>query len=76
MEGNQGGEPQIDIVLSPGLYRLTIPPVFRRFPAAADAHVRLAVGPDYVACAPIRGMRRGGGEEDMNVHVSVAAMEQ
>jgi transglutaminase-like putative cysteine protease len=42
----------------------------------ADAHVRLAVGPDYTFCAPIRGMRRGGGEENMDVQVSVAAVQQ
>lgn len=40
---------------------------------ANDAHVRLAVGPDYTACAPIRGVRRGGGHERMEVKVTVAA---
>jgi transglutaminase-like putative cysteine protease len=43
---------------------------------ANDAHIRLAVGPDYLACAPIRGMRRGGGAEKLDVHVTVAAMDQ
>ena len=43
---------------------------------ANDAHIRLAVGPDYLACAPIRGMRRGGGGEKLDVHVTVAAMAQ
>ncbi len=40
-------------------------------------HVRLAVGPDYAACAPVRGVREGGGEESMrvNVQVRVAAEE-
>ncbi len=42
----------------------------------ADAHVRLAVGPDYTYCAPVRGMRRGGGDEHMDVQVSVAAVQQ
>lgn len=32
-------------------------------------HVRLAVGPDYTACAPVRGVRSGGGEEQMEVQV-------
>jgi transglutaminase-like putative cysteine protease len=36
-----------------------------------EAHLRLAVGLDYLACAPVRGIRRGGGEEDMDVSVSV-----
>jgi transglutaminase-like putative cysteine protease len=36
-----------------------------------ERHVRLAVGPDYAACAPVRGVREGGGEESMRVHVQV-----
>ncbi len=36
-----------------------------------EAHLRLAVGLDYLACAPVRGIRRGGGGEDMAVTVSV-----
>lgn len=43
---------------------------------ANDAHVRLAVGPDYLGCAPMRGIRRGGGEEAMAVQVTVAACQQ
>lgn len=43
---------------------------------ANDAHVRIAVGPDYAACAPVRGVRRGGGEEQLDVNVHVAAMSQ
>jgi transglutaminase-like putative cysteine protease len=43
---------------------------------ASDGHVRLAVGPDYDACAPIRGVRRGGGTEQMDVKVTVAAQGQ
>lgn len=36
-----------------------------------ERHVRLAVGPDYAACAPVRGVREGGGEESMRVRVLV-----
>ena len=36
-----------------------------------ERHVRLAVGPDYAACLPIRGVRHGGGEEAMRVHVEI-----
>ena len=43
---------------------------------ANDAHVRLAVGTDYLSCAPMRGIRRGGGEEAMEVQVTVAASQQ
>ncbi len=43
---------------------------------ANDAHVRIAIGPDYAACAPVRGVRRGGGAERLDVNVHVAAMSQ
>jgi transglutaminase-like putative cysteine protease len=38
-------------------------------PASAD-HCRLAVGRDYLDAAPVRGVRRGGGREVMDVSVS------
>jgi transglutaminase-like putative cysteine protease len=34
-------------------------------------HVRLAMGTDYNACPPIKGVRQGGGEETMSVTVSI-----
>ncbi len=36
-----------------------------------ERHVRLAVGPDYAACPPIRGVRAGGGHESMRVSVRI-----
>lgn len=36
-----------------------------------ERHVRLAVGPDYAACAPIRGVREGGGAESMRVRIDI-----
>ena len=36
-----------------------------------ERHVRLAVGPDYAACSPIRGVREGGGEESMRVRIDI-----
>jgi transglutaminase-like putative cysteine protease len=36
-----------------------------------ERHVRLAVGPDYAACLPIRGVRHGGGKEAMRVNVAI-----
>ena len=36
-----------------------------------DAYVRMAVGLDYLDAAPIRGLRLGGGDEDMTVSVTV-----
>jgi transglutaminase-like putative cysteine protease len=38
---------------------------------ATDAHVRVAVGLDYLGAAPVRGTRYGGGEESMAVKVVV-----
>lgn len=39
--------------------------------SATDAYVRLAVAFDYAGAAPIRGVRKGGGVEDMSVRVAV-----
>ena len=36
-----------------------------------DAYVRMAVGLDYLDAAPIRGLRLGGGDEDLTVSVTV-----
>ncbi len=38
-------------------------------PASAD-HCRLAVGRDYLDAAPVRGVRRGGGREIMDISVA------
>lgn len=38
--------------------------------SVTPAHVRVAVGLDYLDAAPVRGARRGGGNEDMRVAVS------
>jgi transglutaminase-like putative cysteine protease len=35
-------------------------------------HCRLAVGRDYLDAAPVRGVRRGGGREMMDVDVLVS----
>jgi transglutaminase-like putative cysteine protease len=44
---------------------------------ATDAHVRVAVGLDYLGAAPVRGTRYGGGGETLavNVHVDQAAWQ-
>lgn len=39
---------------------------------ATDAHVRVAVGLDYLGAAPVRGSRQGGSHERMVVNVRVA----
>lgn len=42
--------------------------------STTPAHVRVAVGLDYLDAAPIRGARRGGGTETMHVAVSAVDM--
>lgn len=42
-----------------------------------DAHLRVAVGLDYLGAAPVRGARYGGGAEEMAIRVRVAqALQQ
>ncbi|WP_407189074.1 transglutaminase domain-containing protein [Bradyrhizobium centrosematis] len=38
---------------------------------ATDAHVRVAIGLDYLGAAPVRGTRYGGGTETLDVTVKV-----
>ena len=40
---------------------------------AGARHCRLAVGRDYLDAAPVRGVRRGGGQESMAVTVTVTS---
>lgn len=40
-----------------------------------DSYCRLAVGRDYLDACPVRGVRQGGGFEQMHVHVQVAAQQ-
>ena len=39
--------------------------------SATDAHIRVAIGLDYLGAAPIRGSRMGGGSEHLDVRLSV-----
>lgn len=39
--------------------------------STTDAHVRVAIGLDYHGAAPVRGSRRGGGSEALDVHITV-----
>jgi transglutaminase-like putative cysteine protease len=43
--------------------------------SATDAYVRLAVGPDYAAVAPVIGVRTGGGGEEISVAVQVRQVQ-
>jgi transglutaminase-like putative cysteine protease len=40
-----------------------------------DAYCRLAIGRDYESAAPVRGMRRGGGEETMHVEALILPVQ-
>ena len=40
---------------------------------AGESHIRLAVGADYLDALPVRGVRRGGGEEHMTASAQVDA---
>lgn len=44
--------------------------------ARPERHLKLAVGLDYLDACPVRGMRRGGGAEQMQARVQVASMVQ
>jgi transglutaminase-like putative cysteine protease len=44
--------------------------------STTDAHVRVAVGLDYLGAAPVRGTRYGGGGETLNVAVHVDQARQ
>ena len=39
--------------------------------STTESHVRVAVGLDYLSVAPIRGSRRGGGPERLDVSLTV-----
>lgn len=42
--------------------------------AGGEGHCRLAVGRDYLDACPVRGVRRGGGNETMSAHVAVSGV--
>lgn len=44
--------------------------------SATDAYVRLAIGFDYSSAGPLRGLRRGGGTEMLNVRVQVGQIQE
>ena len=44
--------------------------------STTDAHIRIAIGLDYLAASPVRGSRRGGGRETMDVRLTVEAAQR
>jgi transglutaminase-like putative cysteine protease len=43
--------------------------------STTEAHVRVAVGLDYLGAAPVRGSRYGGGSENLRVKLSVTSAQ-
>lgn len=70
------GEPELashawaDVCLDPAARRWISLDVTHRCPTD-ERHVRLAAATDYAACLPIRGLRHGGGDEQMVVDVRI-----
>jgi transglutaminase-like putative cysteine protease len=44
--------------------------------SVSDAHVRVAIGLDYLGAAPVRGSRTGGGSEDLDVALKVESAQK
>jgi transglutaminase-like putative cysteine protease len=44
--------------------------------SVSDAHVRVAIGLDYLGAAPVRGSRIGGGSEDLDVSLKVESAQR
>ncbi|MBB6226375.1 transglutaminase-like putative cysteine protease [Polymorphobacter multimanifer] len=44
--------------------------------STTEAHLRVSVGLDYLEAAPVRGARRGGGAETLNVTVTTHSPDQ
>jgi transglutaminase-like putative cysteine protease len=59
-----------DVCLDPATRRWISQDVTPRCPTD-QRHIRLAAATDYTACLPIKGLRRGGGEERMEVDIRI-----
>jgi transglutaminase-like putative cysteine protease len=44
--------------------------------SAGEAHIRVAVGLDYLGASPVRGSRYGGGSETLRVNLSVKSAQR
>ncbi|MBQ0917927.1 transglutaminase family protein [Hydrogenophaga aromaticivorans] len=59
-----------DVCLDPATRRWISLDVTHRCPTD-QRHIRLAAATDYTACLPVKGLRRGGGEESMVVDIRI-----
>ena len=64
----------VDVWLGPEIGWLSLDVTHKR--AAVGNYCRLAVGRDYLDAAPVRGVRQGGGGEQMRATVLVASSAQ
>lgn len=72
-EGEVASHAWVDVWLGEQQGWTSIDVTHRSF--AGGRHCRLAVGRDYMDACPVRGVRRGGGPEEMRVAVMIAASE-
>ena len=59
-----------DVCLDPATRRWISLDVTHRCPTD-QRHIRLAAATDYTACLPVKGLRRGGGDETMTVDIRI-----
>jgi transglutaminase-like putative cysteine protease len=59
-----------DVCLDPAARRWISLDVTHRCPTD-ERHIRLAAATDYNACLPIKGVRRGGGDETLSVDIRI-----
>lgn len=59
-----------DVCLDPDTRRWISLDVTHRCPTD-ERHIRLAAATDYSACLPVKGLRRGGGDETMEVDIRI-----
>jgi transglutaminase-like putative cysteine protease len=59
-----------DVCVDPAQRRWLSLDVTHRCPTD-ERHIRLAAATDYSACTPVKGLRRGGGEEALEVSVRI-----
>jgi transglutaminase-like putative cysteine protease len=60
----------VDVCLDPTTRRWISLDVTHRCPTD-ERHIRLAAATDYTACLPVKGLRRGGGEEQLTVDIRI-----
>ncbi|TNF61016.1 MAG: transglutaminase family protein [Burkholderiales bacterium] len=60
----------VDVCIDPVLRRWLSLDVTHRCPTD-ERHIRVAAATDYAACLPVKGLRRGGGQERLAVEIRI-----